>query len=241
MNKICTICSTEYDARGKRFATAKYCSMACYGKGARTTKTKVCRNCQTEFLFKPSQLNKYPNAGKYCSRKCGYEYRVKKGADKPTNDKWGRTGRKADVDWKLAVRAKFSCICQRCGIYNEYVDTHHIYTRSHRPDLKHEVSNGVALCRSCHSWVHHNPREAAEIGLLKGASYELARLTDRNRKIVESNLKHSTPRIVKTCTICGKERKYSVTSKRMSKNEYRCMACCTSTHIKRTKTLKGDK
>ena len=126
-------------------------------------KLRYAATVQTEFLFKPSQLNKYPNAGKYCSRKCGYEYRVKKGADKPTNDKWGRTGRKADVDWKLAVRAKFSCICQRCGIYNEYVDTHHIYTRSHRPDLKHEVSNGVALCRSCHSWVHHNPREAAEI------------------------------------------------------------------------------
>lgn len=164
--KVCTICGADYEARGKRFTTSKYCSMACYGRGQATKQNRKCRNCYKTFEFKPSQLNAYPNAGRYCSRECGYAYRVKKNADKPTSDRYGRTGRVADKQWQKAVREQDSSTCRRCGRYDPYIHTHHVHTRSTRPDLKHNITNGICLCASCHAWVHHHPREAIMNGWL---------------------------------------------------------------------------
>lgn len=169
--KVCTICSIEYEARGQRFGTSKYCSAKCFGLGSRKQEERTCRNCRTIFMFKPSQLNKYPNGGRYCSRKCGYEYRVKKTALKPIKDKYGRSKRKADKDWQLAVRERDNYTCQKCGIKQPYIHTHHKATRSTRPDLKHMVSNGICLCNSCHTWVHKNPTLSYKLGfLLKSGS-----------------------------------------------------------------------
>lgn len=164
--KICTICGTEYEARGKRFATAKYCSAACCGKGKTTQQERVCRNCHKTFLFKPSQLNKYPNAGRYCSRNCGYAYRVKKNATIPTKDRWGRTKRVADKEWQRKIREQDNSTCRRCGRHDPYIHTHHVATRATRPDLKHDLTNGICLCGSCHSWVHHHPKESVINGWL---------------------------------------------------------------------------
>ena len=185
--KICTICGKTYEVRGKRFSTAKFCSATCYGRSRRNQVERICRNCRKTFIFKPSQYHAYPNAGKYCSRKCGYEYRVAKNALKPVKDKYGRSGRKADVEWKQAVRERYNYTCQRCGIYNLHIDCHHINTRARRPDLKHDVNNGVTLCRRCHSWVHHHPAEASVLGLLGGESYEKARLMERYNKVAQTN------------------------------------------------------
>ena len=46
--------------------------------------------------------------------------------------------------------------------------------RSRRPDLKYVLENGICLCREHHGWVHDNPIEAGEMGLLSSESYELA-------------------------------------------------------------------
>lgn len=127
---------------------------------------RTCRNCQGTFMFAPSQVKSYPNAGKYCSRICGYDYRVKKNATRPSDDKYERTRRKADVDWQLAVRLKDDYTCQRCGIREMYIHTHHKATRGARPDLKHVVDNGICLCAPCHKWVHHHPDISYEQGWL---------------------------------------------------------------------------
>jgi 5-methylcytosine-specific restriction endonuclease McrA len=42
---------------------------------------------------------------------------------------------------------------------------HHIKPRSQGG--KHEISNLMAVCFECHIWIHANPREAKEQGLLK--------------------------------------------------------------------------
>jgi len=164
--KVCIICGVEYSARGSRFSTSKFCSSTCFGKSRRTQVERVCRNCRATFPFNPSQMNTYPNAGRYCSRKCGYEYRVKKNANKPSSDRYGRTRKVADTNWQKAVREKDKSICRRCKKYDPYIHTHHMATRGSRLDLKYEVSNGICLCGPCHQWVHLNPKAAIEAGLL---------------------------------------------------------------------------
>jgi hypothetical protein len=54
------------------------------------------------------------------------------------------------------------------------LDAHHIAEKSLRPDLKYELSNGIALCRRHHSWIPLNRAEAIRIGVLSDATYEAA-------------------------------------------------------------------
>lgn len=177
---------------------SKYCGWNCLNKAKGTAQQKRCRNCHKEFNFAPSQLNAYKGAGKYCSRKCSYERQVKITATKPPPDKYGRTRRKADLEWQRAVRERDDSTCRRCGIYDKHIDTHHINTRAQRPDLKHEVTNGICLCRKCHAWVHFNPIEAGDKGWLGGVSYEIARLDKRKLAMKRPRLGEN-----KACLTCG--------------------------------------
>lgn len=170
-SKRCLVCSSEFTPKPVHYLRSKYCSSKCYGLASIRIEDRKCINCSKSYKFQPSQLNRYKNAGKYCSRPCAYEKRVKLNASKPTTDAWGRTRRKADVVWQTAVRERDGCICQRCGIYDKYIHTHHRATRSQRPDLKHDVDNGVCLCNSCHTWVHKNPKISYKQGwLIKNGS-----------------------------------------------------------------------
>lgn len=56
------------------------------------------------------------------------------------------------------------------------IDAHHKATRSQRPDLKYELSNGITLCRFHHGFTHgEGKREAIELGILIiGETYERA-------------------------------------------------------------------
>lgn len=169
--KTCLICATVFEVKPVYYARSKYCSLACSGVARRRQVERRCRNCGEAFMFAPSQMQAYPNAGKYCSRKCGYAYRVAKNADRPSTDAYDRTRRVADVEWQKAVREKDDFTCQRCGIRQPYIHTHHKATRGSRPDLKHVVSNGICLCNSCHAWVHHHPDISYENGwLIKSGS-----------------------------------------------------------------------
>lgn len=49
--------------------------------------------------------------------------------------------------------------CEKCGS-NSSIDIHHLQNRQkNRPDLD-EAWNLVALCRTCHAWIHaHNTAE----------------------------------------------------------------------------------
>jgi len=53
-------------------------------------------------------------------------------------------------------------ICQKCGEARA-TDVHHKFGRG---KFLNDVSTFVALCRSCHDWVHAHPKEAREAGLL---------------------------------------------------------------------------
>lgn len=170
--KKCLHCQSEFWLYKSRI-NRKYCSMKCSGLHKSNQKKKTCRYCGNEFMFIPSQKNHYSGAGKYCSRDCSYKGIVKENRNKPIKDKYGRSQRKDDRDWKDAVRKRDKYTCQRCGKYDKYIHAHHIKPRSRYPELKHDVSNGICLDNSCHTWVHHHPKEATEAGLFYVGKYAI--------------------------------------------------------------------
>lgn len=165
--KPCAYCGKEYKPySGANSAMSKYCSQTCSGKASFKQVERKCRNCYKDFMFKPSQSAAYVGAGKYCSRACSYEHRTALNKDKPTKDKWGRTSRKADVEWRTAVKEAYDYTCQRCFVRHDIIHAHHKATRGSHPELKYVVSNGIPLCGSCHAWVHHHPKISYEKGWL---------------------------------------------------------------------------
>lgn len=78
----------------------------------------------------------------------------------------------ASTMWSQDIKERDGYICQRCGVYSKQNHAHHVAPRSRRPDLKFDRQNGVTLCAGCHSWVHDNPIESTEAGLLSDETYE---------------------------------------------------------------------
>ncbi len=54
--------------------------------------------------------------------------------------------------------------CVRCACPGR--EWHHRRSRSVRGPHRHCPCNGVLLCGECHKWVHRNPTEAMEAGLI---------------------------------------------------------------------------
>ena len=78
--------------------------------------------------------------------------------------------------WSKAVRERDDYTCQVTGIRDvERNVAHHVAPRSRRPDLRLELSNGITCTPEIHSWIHDNPIEATERGLLSDETYEAAR------------------------------------------------------------------
>lgn len=47
------------------------------------------------------------------------------------------------------------------------VDPHHVAPKGMNPERRHELGNGICLCRCHHDWVHfQEPARARELGLL---------------------------------------------------------------------------
>lgn len=170
----CKACGNPFDTWPYRIrAGVRACSMKCAGVLKRNRSPHNCSFCGKQFERSVSQV--FHRGAKYCSRECSNKGYVAECAQRPIRDKYGRSARAADRAWQKAVRERDAYTCQRCGKVEKYVHAHHVATRSRRPDLRHDISNGKCLCGSCHSWVHEHPKEALAAGLLSGDSYELAR------------------------------------------------------------------
>ena len=61
-----------------------------------------------------------------------------------------------DQQWARAIMERDNWTCQNCGT-NAHLDAAHIISKQRRPDLRHELKNGVTLCRSCHEFYHAFP------------------------------------------------------------------------------------
>jgi hypothetical protein len=186
--RTCAVCGMAFEIPPCRIREGggRACSRLCADKLRRTSKQYQCCTCNQTFSGKPSQHKYYKGANQYCSRACAYQGAVNTNRTKPITDKYGRSSRKDDINWRLAVRERDNYTCQRCGKQYPYIHTHHIAPRSRRPDLKYVVENGICLCGSCHLWCHHHGKEATALGLLSDASYERAKLETRQCSLCDS-------------------------------------------------------
>lgn len=109
------------------------------------------------------------------------EQRANGKASRPLRHSRSEKKRKGQA-WSLAVKERDGWRCQwpkGCTTGDDRIDAHHIAERSLRPDLRFDVNNGIALCRTHHDWIPLHRKEAIRLGLLSEATYEAAQKAKR--------------------------------------------------------------
>lgn len=167
----CQWCGTEFPVRPARAGIAKYCSGSCRGKARSREFTgenhhrwtggereKTCQKCGKAFSIRPKQPITTFKKQKFCSKPCadkgGLRY---SGADNarynPDADRTGRRDSRHDA-WADAVISNDKATCRICGATNTELHAHHVRSWKEYPELRFEVSNGIALCAPCHWTIH---------------------------------------------------------------------------------------
>ena len=114
-----------------------------------------CAFCGEFFIPKNSTLN---------HRFCGQECKKKSQAGTEPEHLKANRGRKPrtyhlrkrdkhgsafDREWRTSVFERDNYTCQECGS-KQKLQAHHIKPYKAFPELRHELSNGKTLCKSCH-------------------------------------------------------------------------------------------
>ena len=128
-------------------------------------KLKVCSGCHEEkVIWKNHEGNKYCQ---YCWSK------VKSGEPefKSLIPKVSDKRAKKDAEY-LKLRYKFltehtMCKVSVAGCSTKATDVHHTRSGSDRNTYYLVQSTWLAVCRTCHSWIHLNPEKARILGYLK--------------------------------------------------------------------------
>jgi len=61
---------------------------------------------------------------------------------------------RADLAWVIAVKKRDGQICQACFLPAKEINAHHIESYARNPELQTEITNGITLCKSCHTDLH---------------------------------------------------------------------------------------
>lgn len=86
--------------------------------------------------------------------KGGISSSAKLGRSKSEYFKW-KNSVFATASWKCQLCSlEHGSICDCCG-HRSLLHAHHIKAYSEYPELRYEISNGVALCEKCHKKVHY--------------------------------------------------------------------------------------
>lgn len=140
LERSCKQCGKEFLAKQNQLDRGKalFCSKECSTESQKTPPpVNVCGCCGKVFVD-PGRAKR-----KYCSAACYQEDRPK-GVKPPA-----RIGHEK---WALAVVLRDKK-CVRCGAL-ENLQAHHLKAWKQYPELRHDVSNGVALCPLCHHAQH---------------------------------------------------------------------------------------
>jgi len=172
---ICLQCGILFVARKReKSRNQKFCSKKCYGISIAIIKT--CLNCGGEFYNWQND--------KYCSMKCSGESRrgvslsekhkkalrgVRIQTRGEKNHRWKGgcndrlRGRHEYRKWREEVYEADNYSCRDCGKRSSkgesvYLEAHHIKHWAKYPAHRFEVSNGVTLCKECHTERHKRER-----------------------------------------------------------------------------------
>jgi 5-methylcytosine-specific restriction endonuclease McrA len=135
--------------------------------------TIVCHNCRRDFPAYPSDAK---NGRRFCSWGCRVAFmRGNNGANSgggewmrgEANPNWKHgqgterqrhhaTDGKVN-QWRRRVYSRDRYQCRMCGLRPKrgyQLRAHHILSWAEFPELRFSISNGVTLCRDCHSFYH---------------------------------------------------------------------------------------
>lgn len=127
-------------------------------------KKKICNNCNTEqFIWKNDK------GSRYC-KNCWYKSKVedrKPLIRKPINQK-SKKMKIADQAYTI-LRKKFMenkplCEAALNCCNGGASDVHH---KAGRGENHLKVDTWLSVCRACHTYIHENPKESRELGLLE--------------------------------------------------------------------------
>lgn len=59
------------------------------------------------------------------------------------------------VNWSKFVRDRDNYTCQICGRKDGKMDAHHLFDKIKYPHLVLDLSNGICICKSCHTQLHN--------------------------------------------------------------------------------------
>ena len=170
----CENCGEKFTATNKR---ARYCSKCRYKEQGKKIsghnhpkynggKIVKCDNCGRELHITLSEYKNHKHH--FCSKECyGKWKRVQvQGKNNPAykpeltdeyrqqyiEDK--RVGSKMD-EWRKQVFERDNYTCQHCGKETHNNRAHHKDGYNWCIDRRHDVDNGVTLCKECHDEFHH--------------------------------------------------------------------------------------
>lgn len=126
-----------------------------------------CLVCENVFWRQPSVIKK--GQCKFCSKECYQKWQ--KGRTK--SDRWKELRKKNNLkkakfltkrrlskfirstnkykEWRKSVFERDNYTCQDCKKRGVYLEAHHIKPFAIYEDLRFEITNGLTLCKKCHS------------------------------------------------------------------------------------------
>ena len=124
------------------------------------TKIQIKHNkCGNVFYATPNSLaNGHGCPNSFCCKKRGedhYRYNKNLSDEERYSD---RKSKKEYRYWRSSVYAAYNFTCDVCGhksSKDNKIVAHHIESYDINEDLRYDISNGVALCESCHRGFHH--------------------------------------------------------------------------------------
>lgn len=159
----------------KRKKNGIFCSMKCWGKwksinirgskhwGWKKGIIGKCLICGKEFKVADWEIKK--GRGKFCSKKCWYNYLNESGGKNHPHWKGGITPLNQKIKngieyrlWREAVYSRDNWTCQECGTRGGRLNAHHIKPFAKFPELRFAIDNGITLCIKCHLIIRHNQK-----------------------------------------------------------------------------------
>lgn len=153
----CRACEKEFYVSPSLVGKAKYCSRSCSHVGASVSVERICESCGGSYKTPPSQ-EKHRGKSRFCSKKCkGESMSISQmGSANPvwaggvSTENHRARNSKAYAKWREEVFKRCDYTCQACGVRGGSLQADHILPFAFFKEKRFDLSNGRALCVSCH-------------------------------------------------------------------------------------------